>query len=325
MEGYNLMKKFVSIAVMLMMVIALGVSSFASTTIPDDDGNIFFDVPGCLAAPVLDGVINDGEYSLIETKPSQWSRAVSDDDNDGLADDLPKNAKVYMCWDADYIYYASTFVAPNGFYSIWADDPGGMWYSGAIQMEYCDTASRDEDTTNRLEYGIGITADGTKVTTVWANPEDFPDALTAEMIPDNFAMKVDGNNVTFEVRTPWTAFQAAKGAVGVQCGITVVYSIGLEQDYVHAQLAAGCTGEGGKNVIHTALLTMVEAPPPPVVEVEEAPAEEAPAAEAPPAAETVAAAPAAPAAAAQTGDVAAILVLAAVAAIGTAVVVTKKR
>ncbi|HHX54677.1 MAG TPA: hypothetical protein GX704_07190 [Clostridiales bacterium] len=320
------MKKLVSIAVVMMMVLALGVSSFASTNVPDDDGNIFYDVPGCLAAPVLDGVINDGEYSLIETKPSQWSRAVSDDANDGLADEIAKTAKVYMCWDADYIYYASTFVAPNGFANIWADDPPSMWYSGAIQMEYCDTKSRDDDTTNRLEYGIGVTADGTKVTTVWANPEDFSDAYTAEMIPDNFAMKVDGNNVTFEVRTPWGAFQEAKGAVGVQCGITVVYSIGLEQDYVHAQLAAGCTGEGGKNVIHTALLTMKEAPPPPVVEEEPAPVEEAPAAaEAPPAAETVAAAPAAPAAAAQTGDVAAILVLAAVAAIGTAAVVSKKR
>lgn len=317
------MKKLVSIAVVMMMVLALGVSSFASTNLPADDGNIKYDVPGCLAAPVLDGKINDGEYSLIDTPATNWSRAVADDANDGLADDLAKNAKVYMTWDADYIYYASTFTAPNGFVNIWADDPGSMWYSGAIQMTYCDTQSRDDDTQNRLEYGFGLAADGTKITTVWANPEDFSDAYTAEMIPDNFALTVDGNNVTFEARTPWGAFQAAKGAVGVQCGITVVYSIGVEQDYVHAQLAAGCTGEGGKNVIHTALLTLTEAPPPPVVEEEEEPAAEAPAEEAP-AAETVAEAPAAPAAAAQTGDIAAILVLAAVAALGTAAVVSKK-
>ncbi len=68
---------------------------------------------------------------------------------------------------------------------------------------------------------------------------------------------------------------------------------------------------------------------PPVIEVEEepAPVEEAPAevpAEAPPAAET-AAAPAAPAPAAQTGDIAAILILAAIAAIGSAAAVSKKR
>ena len=48
-----------------------------------------------------------------------------------------------------------------------------MWYSGAIQMEYCDTKSRDDDTTNRLEYGIGVTADGTKVT-VWATRKISP-------------------------------------------------------------------------------------------------------------------------------------------------------
>jgi hypothetical protein len=64
---------------------------------------------------------------------------------------------------------------------------------------------------------------------------------------------------------------------------------------------------------------------PVVVEEEPAPAEAPPAPEAPPAAETVAQAPSAPAPAAQTGDIAVVLLIAAVAALGSAAAVSKKR
>ena len=328
------MKKYLSIVLAAVMVAALGVSAFASTCLPDDDGNIFFDVPGYNVQPVLDGVISDGEYSEIVTKRSQWSIACGDDDNDDTAWALAESAKVYMTWDADYIYYASVFTAPKGFDSIWEGDEASMWYSGAIQMTFTDLASKEDDTQNRLEYGIGTTKEGTKLTTVWANAEGFE--YDPEAIKDNFAIGKNGNTITFEVRTPFSAFADVKGAVGTKIAGNVVYSIGEEQDYIHAQLAAGCTGEGGKNQIHDAIFTLVEAP---VIETEapetEAPAPVETAAPAPvetaapaPVAETAApvveAAPAAPAPAAQTGDSAAIVILAAAAALGTAVVVAKK-
>ena len=94
------MKKYLSIVLAVVMVAALSVSAFASTCLPDDDENIFYDVPGCHAAPVMDGVVADGEYSEIATKKSQWSIAVSDNENDDLAWALAESAKVYMTWDA---------------------------------------------------------------------------------------------------------------------------------------------------------------------------------------------------------------------------------
>ena len=331
------MKKYLSIVLAVAMAAALGVSAFASTCVPDDDGNIFYDVPGCNVTPVMDGKIADGEYSEIATKKSQWSIAVSDDENDDLAWALAESAKVYMTWDADYVYYASVFTAPKGFDSIWEGDEGSMWYSGAIQMTFTDLASKEDDTQNRLEYGIGTTKEGTKLTTVWANAEGFE--YDPEAIKDNFAIGKDGNTITFETRTPYSVFADVKGAEGTKIAGNVVYSIGEDQDYIHAQLSAGCTGEGGKNQIHDAVFTFVAAP---VIETEppetEAPAPEtaapapetaAPVAEtAAPVAETAApapaAAPAAAAPAAQTADMTAVVVLAAVAAIGTAVVVSKK-
>ena len=88
------MKKYLSIVLAVAMAAALGVSAFASTCVPDDDGNIFYDVPGCNVTPVMDGKIADGEYSEIATKKSQWSIAVSDDENDDLAWALAESAKV---------------------------------------------------------------------------------------------------------------------------------------------------------------------------------------------------------------------------------------
>ena len=201
-----------------------------------------------------------------------------------------------------------------------------MWYSGAIQMTFTDLASKEDDTQNRLEYGIGTTAEGTKLTTVWANADGFE--YDPEAIKDNFAIGKNGNTITFETRTPYSVFADVKGAEGTKIAGNVVYSIGEDQDYIHAQLAAGCTGEGGKNQIHDAVFTFTAAPVHDAVftfTAAPAPAETAaPAPVAETAAPVVEAAPAAPAPAAQTGDSAAIVILAAAAALGTAVVVAKK-
>ena len=54
------MKKTLSLVIVVLMAAALSVSAFASTCVPDDDGNIFYDVPGCNVTPVMDGKIADG-------------------------------------------------------------------------------------------------------------------------------------------------------------------------------------------------------------------------------------------------------------------------
>ncbi len=47
------MKKCLSLAIALMMVAALGVTAFASTTEADNWGNIFYDVPKANVTPPL--------------------------------------------------------------------------------------------------------------------------------------------------------------------------------------------------------------------------------------------------------------------------------
>ena len=333
------MKRYLSLAIVALMVAAFGVSAYASTTEADNWGNIFYDVPKANVTPVMDGVISAGEYSEITTAPGDWCIGSSDDDWDDEALALTTSAKIYMSWDENYIYYASEFVAPFGFYCPYEDDPGSIWNAGCIQMDYCLMESHNDALENRFEDGVGKAENGNKVFIQYTTPEDF-ESLDDDTLAGLFDFTIDGNNVVFEHRVPWSAFAPAAFAEGQQYGLCAVYSIGPDS-YCHAQLAGGCSG--GKDQSRTAVITLKPAP---VIETEapeteapapetEAPAAAAPAAAAPaetaapaPVAETAApvaaAAPAAAAPAAQTGDIAAIVVLAAVAAIGTAVVVAKK-
>lgn len=306
------MKKFFSIALTALLVAAMAVPTFAFNEVPNVD--VALTVPGCNAAPVLDGVIGADEYSEIATTADMWSGAVADTANEGVSESLASTAKVYMTWDKDYIYYASTFNAPNGFYSPWEGDEGSMWYSAALQFCYSNVADKAEDgSTNRLEFGIGATEAGTNLAIIWAEYSGKEGVYTTDAINGNFKIAVNGNDVTVEVRTPWSAFTDITPATGAQVTGCVVYSIGADQDYIHAQLAAGCTGTGGKNVSYEATLTLADAPALPVVE--EAPAEEAPAADAAPTETTTAA---------QTSDATAAFAVLGVVALGAAAIVAKK-
>ncbi|MFA6948557.1 MAG: hypothetical protein WCQ72_06215 [Eubacteriales bacterium] len=302
------MKKFLSIAMTAMLVAAMAVPTFAFQTLPSVD--VALTVPGCNATPVLDGTIGADEYSEIATTADMWSGAVADAANEGAADAIVSGAKLYMTWDADYVYFASTFEAPNGFYSPWEGDEGSMWQSAALQLSYSNAADKaEEGSQNRLEYGIGVTEAGTNLSTIWANYDGKDYA--AEDIVNNFKIAVNGTTVTVEVRTPWSAFTDITPAAGAQVTTCIVYSIGVDTDYIHAQLAAGCTGEGGKNTSYEATLTLAEAPALPVVEEV---TEEAPATDTAPTTTT----------AAQTSDATAAFAVLGVVALGAAAIVAKK-
>ena len=335
------MKKTLSLVIVVLMVAALSVSAFASTTVAENESNIAYTVPGCNTTPVMDGVINPGEYSLITTAEGDWCIGTPNDDWDDAAWTVAKTAKVYMSWDADYIYFASEFTAPFGFYCPWEDEPGSIWYSGCMQMAYSSLESHNDASQDRWEDGVGKAENGNKVFISYATPEGY-DTTEDDVLAGLFDFTINGNDVVFEHRVPYSAFAPGKFAEGQQYGVCAVYSVGQDQDYLHVQLSGGVSG--GKDQSMNAVITLAPAPvieteapeteapapeteapaPAPAAEAAPAPAEAAPAPVAETAAPVAAAAPAAAAPAAQTGDMAAVVVLAAVAAVGTAVVVSKK-
>ena len=298
------MKKLLALAMVILMFAMMLVPSFAGTIQEEDFQNIKFEIKKANTAWNPDGVLSEGEYYKVDSKPTWYSSACADDANDDYAKNLCPD--FYMSWDENYVYFASVLTVRNH-NNEWDDDPGSMWYSGAVQMNYSEP--NEDEPEYRLEYGIGLSsATGNLIDTVWADA--MGSGYTASANKD-FYITNASNLITYEVRTPWSSFLANPAvAVGSGFGMCIVWSVGEAQDYIHAQLASGCTGFG-KHAEYFAQVTLAAAPE----IVTEAPETEAPAVDAP-----VVETPAA-----QTADIAGIAVLAVVIAVTGAAIVSKKR
>lgn len=296
------MKKLISIAMLLFLFAMMWVPSFAATQAQETDfQNVKFEIKKANVAWNADGVITDGEYYKVDTKLSWFSAAVNTDENLDYA--LKLNPAMYMSWDENYVYFATTYTVKNHS-AAWDDDLGNMWQSGCLQMNYA--AANETNAETRLEYGVGLSSTSGKLLTFdWADPLGTAyDAVASK----DFIVKNNNNTLTYEVRTPWNVFLSSpKMAVGSAFSMCVVWSIGEGNDYIHTQLASGCTGFG-KHAEYFAQVTLAAAPE---VTTTAAPEVEAPATTTPPAA--------------QTADTFSVIAVVAVIALAGAVIVSKKR
>ena len=297
------MKKLLALSMVILMFAMMLVPSFAGTIQEEDLQNVKFEIKKANTAWNADGVISDGEYYKVDAKNTWFSAACADDANDDYAKNF--NPDFYMSWDDNYVYFASVYTVRNHS-NEWDDDPASMWYSGAMQMNFSEP--NEDELEYRLEYGVGLSSvTGNLIDTVWADAMGSGYTASAN---NDFHITNANNVLTYEIRTPWSSFLANPAvSEGAGFGLCVVWSIGEAQDYIHTQLASGCTGFG-KNTTNFAQVTLAAAPEI-VTEAEtEAPAVDAPVVETP---------------AAQTADIAGIAVLAAVIAITGAAIVSKKR
>jgi hypothetical protein len=311
------MKKFLSIALTVLLVAALSVPMFAgfSEHANAASGTITFDVPKIQTAWAADGTFTPGEYYDIAIDDSWLSAAWALDEDE--AEIYALNPEMAMSWDESYVYLYVKYTSNKYAYqNAWDDDPGSMWYSGALQISFAEATAADGDT-DRLEYGIGkSTNTGALLSTIW---NDWSGNAHDYVASGDFGVFPNGNTVVFESRTPYAEFSKTAPAEGVKYRYNLVISFGNDQNYAHWQLGEGCTGDPGKNAGLFPTINLVAATP---LAVEtEAPAADTAAA----AADTAApAAAATTTTAAQTSDNAALIVLLAVVALGTAAVATKK-
>lgn len=261
------MRKICAIILTALMLVMMAVPVFAGQTQEADFQKIAFEVKKANTAWKADGVYSEGEYYDIALQSSWISAAYNDDANEAMLMDINGlGLKLAMSWDENYIYLYSQYVAPFGHSNTWDSDPGSMWYSGAMQLNYAEADGVDED---RLEYGIGKSSDtGDLLTYDWA---DYLGSGYDALANGDFYITVDGSTVTYECRTPISAFSAVAAAEGVSYGVCYVWSVGVDQDYAHTQLASGCTGFG-KHADYFAKMTLAAAPE----IVTEAPETEAP-------------------------------------------------
>lgn len=264
------MKKVFSLVLAGLLVAGMAVSTSAAFQAEEDLQNISFDIHRINATWTPDGEWSDGEYAEVDHKTSWISAATNDEANLDAAKNL--DFKLGMSYDDQYVYGYVQFVDANGHDNAWDDEAGSMWYSGALQINFSDA---DEAGDQRLEYGIGLTNSGKKITNTWG---DYL-GTGFEAADADWTCNVDGDTVTYEFRTPFSAFSdTVKGKEGDQIGFCVVISWGNEQDYIHTQLSSGCTGDPGKAADNYAKVTLgdqivVETEPETVETVAEAAAE----------------------------------------------------
>ena len=198
---------------------------------------VAFSVNKAATAWAPDGTYTPGEYFDIAVDESWRSSACADDANDQTAFGL--DYKLALSWDENYFYTYIQYVDPNGHENLWGADPASMWYSGAVQLNFAD---EDQMGDQRLEYGIGLTSDTNElITNVWA---DYLGSGFAPKANEDYIVTVDGDTVTYEARTPFTAFTTMEAKEGTVVSCCYVLSWGNGQDYCHTQLAEGCTGNG---------------------------------------------------------------------------------
>ena len=234
------MKKVFSLILASLLVAGMAVATSAAYQAEEDLQNISFDIHRINATWTPDGEWSDGEYAEVDHKTSWISAATADEANLDAAKNL--DFKLGMSYDDQYVYTYVQFVDPNGHDNAWDDEAGNMWYSGAMQINFSDA---DEAGDQRLEYGIGLTNSGDYLGTGF------------EAADADWTCNVDDDTVTYEFRTPFSAFSdTVKGKEGDKLGVCLVISWGNEQDYIHTQLSSGCTGDPGKAADNYAKVTL---------------------------------------------------------------------
>lgn len=322
------MKKIIAIFLTALFLIIPVMAGYEPGANVGDDGKIKFEFKGYADKPAIDGKFDEFGYSKLDIKPADLSFAFNDATADGLAAAQGLAFDVYASYDADYIYL---FVSTDTkyYYNDMDLGSGDIWAQSAIQVNIANTNNTADE---RLEYGIGRNSvSGELQFFAWAqHPESAKDI---ELVAGtDFAVVIDGNRINYECRTPVETF--SKKDTKLKAGDAIKFCLVMAQcdknegeggtgGYLHTQVAAGCTGDPGKNVDYFATVTLaapIEKPAAPAPVVEEAApvvAEAAP----------VEAAPAPTPAVPQTGDATMIMmfVLLAVAAIGTRVVIKQNR
>lgn len=247
------MKKILALTMVIFMLAMMAIPMSAIEIAAEDLNNIKFEIKKANTAWKADGTISDGEYYLVETKPTWFSAAAALEENGEYAKGL--QPPVYMSWDDGFVYFA-TVVTVREFNNEYDADPTGMWQACAMQMNF----SMPDETLpeQRLEYGIALSsATKTLLSTVWG------DAMGSGFVPaanTDFIVTADGNKLTYECRTPWSSFLTDPAVkVGSKFGTCVVWAVGSGTDYIHAQLAQGCTGFG-KHAEMFAQVTLADAP-----------------------------------------------------------------
>lgn len=264
------MKKLTSIAMAILLCSMLALTAMAGY----EEGalvtsaSVAFDVKKASVAQALDGAITDGEYYKIDVPADGMSYAWDDAGDDGTH---AKSLKFdyYMSWDDAGIRTAVVYKAGQTYENKYvAGEEGNIWNRTAVQICY---APITDDAADFIELGFARNSDtGDLLNVTWRDVNSggvTGTGLTSTAGKDYTVVLASNGDLVYETFVPWTAFLAANAKLGDKVGTNLVVAGGSEAlGHSHAQVAAGCTGDPGKNATLFAKVSLVEAPPAPATE-----------------------------------------------------------
>lgn len=293
------MKKLTSIVMAILLCTMLALTAMAGY----EEGalvtsaSVAFDAKKASVAQAFDGVISDGEYYKIDVPAEGLSFAWDADEaaTKGIKFDY------YLAWDDNGMRVAVVYKAGQNYENLYEEgEEGNIWNRTAVQ--YCFAPITDDEG-NFLELGIARnSANGKLLSVTWR------DTLGTGFVPtagqDYTVVLAANGDLVYEAFVPYNTFIETAPKLGDKVGTNLVVAGGTEAiGHSHVQVAAGCTGDPGKNATLFAKVTLVEAPP--------APTTEAPAADAP--------------TAPKTGDMSIAMIAIMLVSAAAAVVVLKKK
>lgn len=216
--------------VLLTTAMLLGLAATASA---DDTtwGYGAWNVPKRTTDWTPDGVWKEGEYYKIDlsAQPEGTVNYQVWDENGDY--DYAENINFGMSWDADYLY---TYISFEAYYA-YSDT---VFDACCVQFSGTDYGAVGEDP--RLEYGITFnTIDNCNRTAQWYDWLESGYANGGNT--EDFEVFIRDGIVTYEMRTPFTAFTTATPEENAKMGVTYVIGNGQgEGRRVQTQIGWGC-------------------------------------------------------------------------------------
>lgn len=213
------MNKTLSRLGVTLLIAALAATSASAALVPyelEDYGQKTFSVYSTTTAPVVDGVVNAGEYGdpiavyNLGDDGAYWS---GDDFSDAeLAELIPGNISMYMTYDDTYVYIALTCEDSSHMTPL---SGTGVWDGDYMEWDILLPSDSFDDLNNRIRYALGADNTG-DVTGYYANIPDYANPVNSvnEEIKDltKNNVTVNGNLTTYEAKLTWAELLGTDGA-----------------------------------------------------------------------------------------------------------------
>lgn len=183
--------------------------------------------------PVIDGKIDDGEYTPISFSKDDLMYLGYDDAR--LAEMKDTDVKIYASYDAENVYIGVVVSTPD--FVQKATSGNDMWQNYCIQL--CGAAADETDPGSRAELGYARNSEtGELLFANWSS--GYLDGYAADTTGKDFAVVTKNGVTTYEVAMPAAAFGMDSLKEGGKIGLDITMVLSDDNGPAVIEWAQGC-------------------------------------------------------------------------------------